>query len=145
MIGIDSGANTVYVTLKEKVTLDSPVYVFVIVNNQTLKKYMVTNTDLSTSTAIRNKFTITQVASPTWTSGQIYLDNYGDHTYYAYECSDIAMLDYNTVVNTDINDYIPTYFTTLLETGVLVFNQPAPTNHTYKEVETAGKAYVPSV
>lgn len=144
MIGIDSGANTVYVTLKEKVTLNNPAYVFVIVNNQTLKKYMVTSTDLSTSTAIRNKFTITQVVSPTWTSGQIYLDNYGDHTYYAYECADVIALDYDTVVNADINNYVPTYFTTLLETGVLVFNQPNATNYTYKEVETAGRAYVPS-
>lgn len=48
MIGIDSGANTVYVTLKEKSTLDSPLYAFVIINDITLKKYLVVSTDLST-------------------------------------------------------------------------------------------------
>lgn len=144
MIGVDSGANTVYVTLKEKATLASPLYAFVIINDITLKKYLVVSTDLSTSTAQRNKFVITQ-GTGNWYQGYISLDNYGDHTYYAYEFSDISGLDYTAIVNGDINDYIPTYFTTLVETGKLVYNQPATTNYTYKEVETAGKAYVPSI
>lgn len=144
MIGIDSGANTVYVTLKEKATLASPTYVFVIVNDLTLKKYMTYNTDLSTSTAQRSKFTITQGVG-NWYSGYINLDNYGDHTYYAYECADVSGLDYTAIVNGDIRDYIPTYFTSLVETGKLVFNKPVGIDYTYKEVETAGKAYVPSI
>lgn len=144
MITINSGANTVYATLREKATLASPVYIFVIVHDQTLQKYMVTNTDLSDTAYPRSKFTFTQQSNPTWTSGQINLTNYGDYTYYAYERANTTGLVYNTVINADIRDYVPTYFTSLVETGKLVYEQPTATDYTYKEVESMGKAYVPS-
>jgi hypothetical protein len=145
VITINSGANTVYATLREKKTLDSPTYVFIFIHDQTLKKHMVYNTDLSDTAYPRSKFTITQSSNPTWYQGGINLTNYGDYTYYAYECNDVVALDYTAIVNGDIRYYIPTYFTTLLETGKLVYEQPTTTDHAYKEVEDIGKAYVPSI
>lgn len=146
MINLDSGANTVYVTLKEKATLTNPYYVFVFINDQTLKKYMVTATDVSSSTAKRSEFTLTIQASPNWLSGQLLPDNYGDYTYYVYEKSaNPSTLTYNTVVNADIRNYVPTYFTSLVETGKMKYGQPTATDYTYKTVEDIGKAYVPSV
>lgn len=146
MILLESGANTVYVTLKEKATLVSPLYVFVFVNDFTKEKFMVFNTDTSVETGRYNKFTITVQASPTWTSGQVVLSKYGEYSYYAYEYNDVdglgyPNLNYNTVIAADIRDYVPDYFVTEVETGKMTFQAPTTTNTYYADVTASGKAY----
>lgn len=141
MITLSSGANTVYCTLTEKATLNSPIYVFVFQNDNTRERFMVTNSDTSTETARYNKFAITVQANPTWTSGQVALSKYGFYTYYAYEVSTIVGLNYNTIIAADPSTYVPTYFTTLVEKGKMLFPDPSISDTTYINVETPVKAY----
>lgn len=146
MILLESGANTVYVTLKEKATLASPLYVFVFVNDFTGEKFMVFNTDTSTDTDRYNKFTITVQASPTWTSGEVELSKYGEYSYYAYEYDDTGglgypNLNYATVIAADILDYVPDYFETEVETGKMTFQAPTTTNTYFADVTASVKAY----
>lgn len=148
MINLTSGANTEYFTLSEKVTLSNPVFVFVFQNDQNKTKVMCIATDVSVDaegSARRNKFTLTIQASPNWLSGQLLPPNYGDYTYYAYECSDPVALNYDTIIAADIRTYVPTYFTTLLETGKMRYHEGATTDNAYLDSESQTKSYEPTV
>ena len=148
MIVLASGANTRYLTLSEKATLSTPVYVFVFENNQTKTKVMCTTSDTSVDSegsARRNKFVFTVQASPTWTSGQILPPNYGDYTYYAYEVSTVVGLVYATIIAADLRTYVPTYFTTLVETGQMKYAEPATTDKQYLDTASQTKAYEPTI
>lgn len=148
MINLSLGANTEYLTLSEKVTLSNPVFVFVFQNDQNKTKIICVATDTSVAAegaARRNKFTFTVQASPTWTSGQILPPNYGDYTYYAYECSTVVGLVEATILVADIRTYVPTYFTTLLETGKMRYHEAATTDYAYLDSESQTKSYEPSV
>jgi len=140
MITLQSGANTVYLTLSEMKTLSNPVYVLVFVNDNTKEKYMVTNTATTVQDDIQ-QFTITVQANPTWTSGQVALSKYGFYHYYAYEVSTVVGLNYNTIIAADIRTYVPTYFTTLLEQGKMHFKAPAQTVNDYRDSVETVKAY----
>jgi len=148
MINLSSGSNTEYFTLSEKVTLTSPTYIFVFQNDQNKTKIMCTASDVSVDaegSARRNKFTFTVQASPNWLLGQLLPPNYGDYTYYAYEYSGaIGALNYNTIIAADIRTYVPTYFTTLLETGKMKYNEPSATDYSYLDNEPQTKSYEPS-
>jgi hypothetical protein len=148
MIVLSSGANTRYLTLTEKSTLVTPVYVFVFESNANQTKFMCTTSDLSVDaegSARRNKFIFTVQASPNWLVGQILPPNYGDYTYYAYECSTVVGLVYNTIINADLRTYVPTYFTTLVETGQMKYLEPATTDGVYKDTAEQTKSYEPTV
>ena len=142
MISLSSGANTVKVTLVEKAILTTPYYYFVFVNDNTGEKFMCYNTYTNVETELQ-QFTITVQASPTWSSGEVVLSKYGSYHYYAYEggIPDIIGFDYDAFIAADIRTYVPTYFTTLVETGKMEFISPDQTINTYKDVVASVKAY----
>jgi hypothetical protein len=141
VITLSSGANTVYVTLTEKATLGTPVYVFVFQNDNTRERFMCTTSNVSTNTARYDQFTITVQASPTWTSGQVVLSKYGFYSYFVYEVSTVVGLNYNTIIAADPETYVPTYFTSLVEKGKMLFPDPSISDTSYISHETPVKAY----
>lgn len=148
MLNLSLGANTRYLTLSEKSTLTNPTYVFVFQNDQNKTKIMCIATDISVAaegSARRNKVVFTVQSSPNWLSGQILPPNYGDYTYYAYEVADVSSLVYATIIADDIRNYVPTYFTTLVETGKMKYAEPASTKKYAKDTEEQTKSYEPTV
>lgn len=140
MILLASGANTVDVTVAEKATLATPIYVFLFVNDNTGEKFMCYNTYTTVQDYIQ-RFTITVQASPTWYNGQVALSKYGFYHYYVYECSDISGLVYNTIIAADISTYVPTYFTSMVESGKAYLEGGDFTVNEYINATTAKKAY----
>jgi hypothetical protein len=142
MIALVSGANTVRVTLSEKAILATPYYYFLFVNDNTGEKFMCYNTYTTIEDTLQ-QFTITVQASPAWYSGEVELSKYGDYHYYAYEggVPDPIGFDYAAFIAADIDTYVPTYFTTLVETGKMEFSGAAQTINTYVNTVTSVKAY----
>ena len=140
MILLQSGANTVNVTLAEKATLTTPVYIFLFVSDTTGEKFMC-STSYSTIEDVLQSFTITVQASPTWTSGQVELSGYGFYHYYVYERANLTGLVYNTIIADDISNYVGTYFTSEVETGKMFFDGGDATINIYKDTVSSVKAY----
>lgn len=140
MILLASGANTVDVTVAEKATLDSPYYMFLFVNDNTGEKFMC-NTTYTTIQDYIQRFTITVQASPTWYNGQVALSKYGFYHYYVYELADLSGVDYSVIINADISTYVPTYFTSMVESGKAYLTGGDFTVNEYINATTAKKAY----
>lgn len=142
MIQLNSGANTVKVTLSEKATLAVPYYYFVFVSDLTGEKFMCYNTYTTIESTLQ-RFTITVQASSNWYDGQVVLSKYGFYHYYVYEAANVDPigLDYAAFIAADIRDYVPTYFTSLVETGKMEFMSPDQTINIYKDVVSSVKAY----
>lgn len=140
MILLASGANTVKVTLAEKATLATPVYIFVFVNDNTGEKFMCSTTYTTIQDFIQ-QFTITVQASPDWEAGEVELSKYGFYHYYVYERANLTGLVYNTVIAADISTYVPTYFTSLVERGKMYLKGGDFTVNEYINATTAKKAY----
>lgn len=142
MILLASGANTVDVTVAEKATLATPYYYFLFVNDNTGEKFMCYNTYTTVQDYIQ-RFTITVQASPTWYNGQVALSKYGFYHYYVYEANqiDVISFDYSTFIAADISTYIPTYFTSLVESGKAYLEGGDFTVNEYINATTAKKAY----
>ena len=140
MILLASGANTVDVTVAEKATLDSPYYMFLFVNDNTGEKFMC-NTTYTTIQDYIQRFTITVQASPTWYNGQVALSKYGFYHYYVYELADLSGVDYSVIINADISTYVPTYFTSMVESGKAYLEGGDFTVNEYINATTAKKAY----
>lgn len=88
MIHLTKGqAKEVVLTLKEKTTLTSPVYLFRFVNDTDKKEYAFIAADTSQFKYRYNLFTITEGATVT-------LPLTGLYTYYVYEQSSATNLDY---------------------------------------------------
>jgi hypothetical protein len=122
MVSLSIGLNTgVPLTLTEKQTLTSPDYVIVFQNDNTYDKVMCVITDTSTFPTRINTFNITVQSSPNWLNGEVYLQDYGFYHYYVYEVADASLLTYATVMAADIDTYVPTYFTSLLEVGKMKY------------------------
>lgn len=81
---VKNSANTVVLTLEEKRTITVGKYLFQFVHDQTGDISYCVATDTSTYAERYNKFTITETASPTPTSGQVELSA-GFGKYYIYE------------------------------------------------------------
>lgn len=141
MIVLESGLNQVVVTLKEKATLTNPVYIFLFVNDNTNNKYYCTTTDVSGFPDRFNQFALTVKANPTWTAGEVSLDDYGFYHYYVYERANLTGLVYNTLVAADIRDLVPTYFTTLVESGKMKYLAPDESDNYYADLRGTSKSY----
>lgn len=136
MIKIIQGqANIVPVTLTEKVTLDSPVFLFRFVNDETKVEYSCIASDTSYFPLRYNKFSITEKTSPTITerrNGNIELPKAGFYHYYIYEQSSTTNLDY-------------TLATTQVEIGKLKVPGDSRTVESYTPSTTTNKSYTPEV
>lgn len=140
MIVLEPGANTIVATLNEKKTLASPVYVFMFQNESNLKWYACTNTDASAFPTRYNEFTITVKTSPNWENGEVNLNGYGTYRYYAFEVEDTSGINYTTLINAAKNaesadDLVPTYFTTLVERGMMKYISEEESHNYYKNVK----------
>lgn len=142
MILLASGANTEDFTLAEKATLATPYYYFLFVNDQTGEKFMCYCT-YTTVQDFLQRVTITVQASPTWYSGQVALSKYGSYHYYVYEggAPDPVGFDYAAFIAADISTYVPTYFTSEVEPGIMEFPAPDLTVNAYVNTTTAKKVY----
>lgn len=86
MLKITQGqANTVTVTLNEKLTIDSPTYLFRLVNDEsnTEKTFLVADT--STEKHRYNQFTVTEDDTEDLPNGTVQLNPAGLWTYYIYQ------------------------------------------------------------
>ena len=85
-------ANTVTVTLNEKLTISSPTYLFRFVNDELNKENTVIAADTSTQTHRYNQFTITEDATQDRENGTLTLDPPGKWTYWVYAQSSTTNL-----------------------------------------------------
>lgn len=93
MIAINKNqANTVVVTVKDKITLSMPYYLFAFKSDDTNIWSYCIGAPVVTTWEDRSKFTITEQASPNPVLGQIQLKS-GDYHYYIYEQASSTNLD----------------------------------------------------
>ncbi len=120
MITITRGTtNTIILTLTEKVSIGSPVFLFVFTNDQTRQAYSCIAADQSEFTYRYNEFLITETASPNLLTSEISLPAPGDYHYAVYQQTSTSSLD-------------PTLADGLLETGkMVVLTTSTDTNNTY--------------
>lgn len=146
MIVLRNGVNNVVVTLTEKSVLPTPTYVFLFVNDNTSQKFLCYKTDISAYPERFNQFSLnvlTGLAVPTWTIGQLKFDRDGFYHYYIYEIADPSGLNYQTLVDADLRDYVPNYFTTLVETGKMKYIVSQVADNSFIDVKEPGKDYQP--
>ena len=86
-------ANTVVVTLNEKATLNSPVFLFQFTNNETEESTTVIGTDVSSFKERYNKFTITESATEDRVNGTVKVRPDGIWNYTVYEQESLTNLD----------------------------------------------------
>jgi hypothetical protein len=142
MVRLSAGLNSsVPLTLKEKATLANPVYVIVFVNDNTKAKFACVITDTGSYPDRWQMVNITVQTSPNWLLGQVNLDGYGHYHYYAYETTSVVGIVYNTLIAADLRDYVPDYFTTLLETGKMKYLTDDETRAYYQDLNTAVTTY----
>lgn len=126
---VQGQANTIVVTLTERVTLDDPKYLFVFRNPLTKDYTSCIAADTSSYTARYNQFSITETDTPTRTAGQVDLDLTGVWEYEIYEQSSTSNLD-------------PDNATTLLETGFCNVKPATPASNTaYEPDDTTNVVY----
>jgi hypothetical protein len=103
MILINKGTNNTFVlTLTEKATLSSPVYLFRFINDMQRTEKLFIAADLSSYTSRYNKFLIPETSgSETLTSGVINLSPAGFWRYEVYEQSSTSNLDFSLSLNPD--------------------------------------------
>lgn len=126
MIVINRGqANTVILSLKEKQTLDSPVFLFVFKNelNRQTKKFIAA--DISSYADRYNQFTITESDSESVLIGTVQLKPTGFWKYWVYEQVSTTNLE-------------PSQATTELESGKV---KVKGTDQTYTEYDQQQKTY----
>ena len=95
MILITRGAaNTIILSLAEKITLSSPKYLFRFVNELSHSENSCIASDTSGYTYRYNQFTITESTTESRTTGTLNLSPPGQWRYYIYEQSSSSNLDY---------------------------------------------------
>lgn len=137
MILLEYGANTRTLTVRDNVTISSPEYLFIFINDNTYKKVACTASETIIDD-FRSSFTITVQASGDGLNAGINLDDYGFYHYYIYEktSAQIAAFDYAGVDSIDIRT-----MTGLLTDGKMRYDPTAATNTYYKDVRTSIKTY----
>ncbi len=94
MITITRGtANTIILTLTEKVSIADPVFLFVFISDQTRQTYSCIAADSSEYTYRYNEFIITESNSPNHLEGGISLPTPGDYHYFVYQQTSDTNLD----------------------------------------------------
>lgn len=97
------GANYLAFTLTEKVTITSPDFILILVNDSTRKKAACKlGTNLSSYTSRYDRFLVTVKDNPTALNSEIELDHYGWHKYFIYESEDASTFNYSGVDNLDL-------------------------------------------
>jgi hypothetical protein len=135
MIYLETGANNVDVTVTEKVTISSPEFVFVFVNDNTGKKVACTQTNSSSNTNEYDRFVIT-VGVNTPLLGKVLLDDFGFYHYYIYQTADASAFDYSNIDTTDLRT-----LTGLVEEGKAYWQGTSNTINSYKDIRTSVKTY----
>jgi hypothetical protein len=137
MILLEYGANTRTLTVRDNVTISSPEYLFIFINDNTYKKVACTASE-TVIDDFRSSFTITVQASGDGLNAGISLDDYGFYHYYIYEktSAQIAAFDYNGVDSIDIRT-----MTGLLTDGKMRYYPVDTENTYYKDVNSSVKTY----
>jgi len=137
MILLEYGANTRTLTVRDNVTISSPEYLFIFINDNTYKKVACTASETIVDD-FRSAFTITVQASGDGLNAAIALDDYGFYHYYIYEktAAQIAAFDYAGIDSVDIRT-----ITGLLTDGKMKYETTATTNTYYKDVNSSIKTY----
>ncbi len=78
-------SNEVFLTLTELSTLDSPVYLFLFINDQTGDEYTFIANDVSVYEDRYNKFVIVETDNPNNLDGEVYLPLAGFYSYQVFE------------------------------------------------------------
>lgn len=128
MILLKPGVNEINLTLSEKSKLSNPDYVLIFQNDNTGERFAVTNSYTNIDIGI-SVFSFDVKSSPNWLIGEVQLSKYGFYHYSAYECPDASILNYNSIITS--NDLVPTYFTTLVETGKMKFERSNEVQYNY--------------
>lgn len=107
------------VTVTEKKSLPSPVWLFRFIDDQSKEEFVCIAADSSNYTYRYDEFTIKEKASPNPLLGEIHLKRFGFYHYYVYEQTSTTNLDYKLA-------------TGLCEQGKMNFLTPAeqPVNYT---------------
>lgn len=129
MIVINRGqANTVVLSLKEKQTLSSPVFLFVFKNDLTRQTKKFIAADISSYTDRYNQFTITESDSESVLTGTVQLKPTGFWSYWVYEQTSTTNLE-------------PSQATTELETGKVNVKGTAQAYTSYDQQQKTYTAY----
>lgn len=101
---LESGANTIILTLNELKTLDAPEYVIVFQCISTAKKVACKlGTDLSDYPVRNNKFTLTVKTSPNPLNAEVNLETYRSYKYFVYERVDADVFDFAGIDSVDLD------------------------------------------
>lgn len=129
MIVINRGqANTVILSLKEKQTLSSPVFLFVFKNDLTRQTKKFIAADVSSYTDRYNQFTITESNTESVLAGTVQLKPTGFWSYWVYEQTSTTNLE-------------PSQATTELETGKVNVKGTAQAYTSYDQQQKTYTAY----
>lgn len=122
---LESGANTIIVTLNELKTLTTPDYVLVLQNRTTNRiSCCKIGTDLSSYPERYNKFTLTVKSNPNDQNAEVDLDESKEHDYYIYETEDAS-----TITVSDVRD-----LTGVVEQGTAFYVTSTTDPSYYKDV-----------
>ena len=134
---LTSGLNTVQVTLNELVTISSPEFICIFVNDSTSKKYACKlGTDLSSYPDRYNEFEITVSGNPNPLLSEVDLYNQKSYHYFIYETADASTFDYAGVDTLDLRT-----MTGLVEQGKMSYLINPSDLMFYKDLRTSIKTY----
>jgi hypothetical protein len=132
MIWILQGqANIIAVTLTEKCTLESPVFLFRFVNDESQVEYTFIAPDVSDFPTRYNQFSIVETESPDTLHGEVHLPDADFYHYFIYEQSSNTNLDY-------------TLATTLVEVGKMKVPGESREVDSYTPQTNTNKSYTPA-
>jgi hypothetical protein len=118
--------NSVVMTLNERTTINSPLYLFQFINDQTKKQIIFTSNDLSNNKQRYNLFEIVPVSSTSsenLLNGEVYMSNYGFYSYNIYETA-----TYSLPLNINGLDLVEQGRVTYIPNGTQSVNQLSPKN-----------------
>lgn len=132
-----SGSNTVYNTVRDSVTIQSPEFLFIFINDHTYKKYACAPTETQIDD-YRSSFAVTIQANPTPLNGEVNLTLLGFYSLYVYEKSaaQIAAFDYANVDTMDLRN-----ITGLVWQGKAQLTETAASEDVYKDVRSSEDVY----
>ena len=137
MILFEYGANTRTLTVRDNVSISTPEYLFIFINDNTYKKVACTASE-TVIDDFRSSFTITVQASGDGLNAGISLDDYGFYHYYIYEktAAQITAFDYSGVDSIDIRT-----MTGFLTDGKMRYDPADSSDTYYKDVNSSVKTY----
>lgn len=137
MSALYPGTNYPVFTLNELKTITSPVYVLVLVNDATEKKYAcVLGTDISDYPEWANQFEVNIVSPANHLLSQLALNLHGEYDYYVFEMNNSSEFDFDALETFD-----PKTYDGLVERGIARYITPGEDLKYFKNKRESIKAY----